>query len=99
MAKTVFKEHSMELYETISSLISADECYRFFQDICSITELRTLEQRFEVARLLSEGQVYTDIMEKAHASSATISRVNRVLNYGTGTLSELLERRSGGGEK
>ncbi|MGE4484426.1 MAG: YerC/YecD family TrpR-related protein [Oscillospiraceae bacterium] len=99
MAKTVSKEHSMELYETISSIKSADECYRFFQDICSITELRTIEQRFEVARLLSEGQVYTDIMEKAHASSATISRVNRVLNYGTGTLSELLDRRNGGMEK
>jgi TrpR-related protein YerC/YecD len=62
--------------------------------MCSLSELYALEQRFDVAKLLYDGQVYTDIMEKTHASSATISRVNKVLNYGLGGLSDILDRYS-----
>ena len=57
-----------------------------------MTELRAMEQRYEVAAMLSEGKVYTDIMERSNASSATISRVKRALNYGTGCLSEVIDR-------
>ena len=61
-----------------------EECYAFFQDLCTIAELRSMEQRYEVATLLSEGMVYSDILERTGASSATISRVNRALLNGTG---------------
>ena len=59
-----------------------DECRRFFQDLCTVSELRAMEQRFDVALLLEEGMIYNDILEQTGASSATISRVNRALNYG-----------------
>ena len=66
------------------SLETEEECYAFFQDLCTIAELRSMEQRYEVATLLSEGMVYSDILERTGASSATISRVNRALLNGTG---------------
>ena len=72
----------MEMYEAILTLKSIDECVRFFDDLCSVTELRAIEQRYQVARLLNEGHVYSAILEQTGASSATISRVNRSLNYG-----------------
>ena len=93
MARRPNRRHTTELYETIVGINDVDECYRFFHDLCSITELSAMVLRFEVARLLSEGQVYTDIMEGTGASSATISRVNRVLNYGRDGLYDVLERR------
>ena len=92
MAKASKKERSMALYEHIAHLQSPEECYRFFEDLCAITELYAIEQRFEVAKMLHEGMVYTSILSKTGASSATVSRVNRVLNYGTGALGELIER-------
>lgn len=92
MAKSAKKERSMALYEHIVKLETVEECSRFFEDLCAITELYAIEQRFEVAKMLHEGLVYTSILAKTGASSATVSRVNRVLNYGTGTLSELIER-------
>jgi len=82
MIKKPSKEPSMALYEQIAALESVEECYRFFQDLCSITELRAMEQRFDVAKLLYAGKVYTEIVEETGASSATISRVNRALRYG-----------------
>ena len=82
MIKYTKKEPSMALYEQIVKLQDVDSCYRFFQDLCSITELRAIEQRFDVAKLLYEGKVYTEIVEITGASSATISRVNRALKYG-----------------
>ena len=68
----------------ILALETEEECYAFFQDLCTIAELRSMEQRYEVATLLSEGMVYSDILERTGASSATISRVNRALLNGTG---------------
>jgi len=72
----------VEMYEAILKLKTVDECMKFFDDLCSVTELRAIEQRFQVARLLSEGHVYNTILEQTGASSATISRVNRSLHYG-----------------
>ena len=85
------KEASKALYEQIMTLKDVDGCYRFFQDLCSITELRAMEQRYDVARLLYEGKVYTEIVEQTGASSATISRVNRALKYGENGLLEAFE--------
>ena len=92
MAKPSPKERNNELYEAILTLKDLDECIAFFDDICAMNELRSIEQRFEVAKMLKEEKVYTEIMQKTKASSATISRVNRMLNYGTGCLGTVLER-------
>lgn len=92
MGKVAKKERNMELYEHIVRLQSVEECCRFFDDLCAVTELRAIEQRFDVAKMLHEGMVYTAILNETGASSATVSRVNRVLNYGTGALGELIER-------
>ena len=78
------KEKNERLYRAILALETEGECYAFFQDLCTIAELRSMEQRYEVATLLSEGMVYSDILERTGASSATISRVNRALLNGTG---------------
>lgn len=78
------KEKNERLYRAILTLETEEECYAFFQDLCTIAELRSMEQRYEVATLLSEGMVYSDILERTGASSATISRVNRALLNGTG---------------
>ncbi len=92
MAKAAKKERSMALYEHIVQLRNVEECSRFFEDLCAITELYAIEQRFDVAKMLHDGMVYTSILANTGASSATVSRVNRVLNYGTGALGELIER-------
>ena len=78
------KEKNERLYRAILALETEEECYAFFQDLCTIAELRSMEQRYEVATLLSEGMVYSDILGRTGASSATISRVNRALLNGTG---------------
>ena len=69
-----------------------EECYAFFQDLCTIAELRSMEQRYEVATLLSGGMVYSDILERTGASSATISRVNRALLNGAGGYVSVLDK-------
>jgi len=91
-SKIARKEKSDLLYKAIMTLKTEEECYRFFQDLCTISELRSMEQRFEVAMLLSEGMIYTDILDKTGASSATISRVNRSLLGGTGGYESVLDR-------
>ena len=70
------------LFDGIMQLKSKEECYIFFEDICTINELLSLSQRFEVAKMLREKKTYLDIAEHTGASTATISRVNRSLNYG-----------------
>ncbi len=96
MPKAPKKERSIALYETILQLRDLDECCRFFDDLCTENELRTIEQRFDVALLLDQGQVYTEILDKTGASSATISRVNRVFSYGVGGFRTMIDRRNGG---
>ena len=85
-------DRESELYRAILSLKDIDECYDFFVDLCTVSELKAMEQRFEVARLLNAGLIYPDILEKTGASSATISRVNRSLNYGTDTYRQIFKR-------
>ncbi len=81
-----------ELYKAILQLETPEECYRFFVDLCTVSELKAMEQRFQVARMLSRGMIYHDILEETGASSATISRVNRALNYGTDGYGIILRR-------
>ena len=71
-----------EFFEAVLLLENADECGKFFEDVCTVNELLSLSQRFEVARMLRAQKTYLDIAEKTGASTATISRVNRSLNYG-----------------
>ena len=92
MVKIGKKEKSDQLYKAILQLQDEQECYAFFQDLCTVSELRSMEQRFEVASLLDDGMIYNDILEQTGASSATISRVNRSLNYGTDTYRKLFAR-------
>lgn len=81
-----------DMYKAIITLKTLDECKRFFNDLCSITELQAMEQRFNVARLLDKGMIYNDILEETGASSATISRVNRSLRYGSDGYAIVFER-------
>lgn len=71
------------LFQAVLSLETPEECYRFFDDLCTVPELKSMSQRLAVAKMLSDKQVYSDIVAKTGASTATISRVNRSLNYGS----------------
>ena len=82
MNKLPKKPRNEKMYEAILSLQNVDECIRFFDDLCTVTELMAMEQRFQVAMWLEQGLIYNDILEQTGASSATISRVNRSLQYG-----------------
>ena len=93
MPKTGNKERSMALYESILELNSIEECCAFFDDLCTVGELRAMEQRYDVALLLDQGLVYTEILEKTGASSATISRVNRIFSFGAGGFHKMIQRR------
>ena len=92
MVKIGKKEKNDQLYKAILQLKNEQECYNFFQDLCTVSELRSMEQRFEVASLLDDGMIYNDILERTGASSATISRVNRALNYGADGYQKILPR-------
>lgn len=82
MSKNVRTEAVNHLFEAILTLRDKEECYRFFEDVCTVNELLAFAQRYEVAKMLREQHTYLDIAEKTGASTATISRVNRSLNYG-----------------
>ena len=94
MARITKKEKSDGLYQAILTLRTEEEVYSFFQDLCTVTELRAMEQRFEVAVLLQKGMVYSDILERTGASSATISRVNRSLAVGHGGYQTFFDRQA-----
>ena len=83
------------LFKAILSLETREECYDFFEDLCTVQELKTLSQRIVVAKMLSEKSVYTDIVEQTGASTATISRVNRSLQYGCGGYDLIFDRMNG----
>lgn len=80
------------LFKAFLMLETEEECRKFFEDLCTVTELQSMSQRLEVARLLSENTVYTEIAAKTGASTATISRVNRALTYGSDGYGMVLER-------
>lgn len=86
------RESSGLLYESLLRLQDADECRRFLQDLCTVTELKAMAQRLEVAMYLREGMIYQDILARTGASSATISRVNRCLQYGADGYQTVLPR-------
>lgn len=81
-----------DLFEAVLCLESVEECYAFFEDLCTILELKSLSQRFQVAKLLNEHRVYSDIVSATGASTATISRVNRSINYGSDGYKVVFER-------
>ena len=88
-----------ELYEAILQLKTVEECKMFLEDLCTVNELQAMEQRYQVAAYLHSGMIYSDILQRTGASSATISRVNRSLQYGTGAYEMLFERLGRGSSK
>ena len=80
------------LFRAILNLKDIDECSNFFEDLCTISELRAMEQRFQVAQMLDEGRIYSDIARETGASTATISRVNKCLTYGSDGYRTALDR-------
>ena len=92
MSKNVKSEAVDHLFEAIMTLKNKDEFYAFFEDVCTVNELLSLSQRYEVARMLRQHKTYLDIAEKTGASTATISRVNRSLNYGNDGYDMVFER-------
>ena len=81
-----------QLFEAILTLESVEECYAFFEDICTVNEIKSLAQRLEVAKMLEQKKTYQDIQQITHASTATISRVNRCLSYGSDGYKLILDR-------
>ena len=92
MSKKIHTEAVDHLFEAVLCLENKEECYTFFEDVCTINELLSLSQRFEVARMLRQKKTYLEISEKTGASTATISRVNRSLNYGSDGYELIFER-------
>ena len=92
MSKKIRTESVDYLFDAILSLKDREECYTFFEDVCTINELLSLSQRLEVAKMLREQRTYLEIAEKTGASTATISRVNRSLHYGNDGYDMVFER-------
>ena len=92
MNKKLHTEAVDHLFDAILCLKTKEECYTFFEDVCTINEILSLSQRFEVAAMLRSGKTYLEIAEKTGASTATISRVNRSLNYGNDGYDMVFER-------
>ena len=92
MNKKLHSEAVDQLFEAILCLKNKEECYTFFEDVCTINELLSLSQRFEVAKMLREKRTYLEISEKTGASTATISRVNKCLVYGSDGYRKMLDR-------
>ena len=92
MEKTIRTKSVDELFDAIISLRNKEEFYQFFEDICTTNEVVSIAQRLEVARMLHENKTYIEIAKETGASTATISRVNRSLNYGNGSYEYIFER-------
>ncbi len=92
MNNKIKDEQADYLFRAILSLETLEECYNFFEDLCTVTEIKALSQRLQVAKMLSDHHVYSDIVTQTGASTATISRVNRSLNYGSDGYAVVLER-------
>ena len=93
--KSRLSNKDSELYLAILKLKTPQDCYEFFSDLCTVAELKAMEQRYEIARMLTQGMIYNDILEKTGASSATVSRVNRSINFGTDSYAKLFARMEG----
>ena len=81
-----------EMFDAVLSLENREECYQFFEDVCTVNEILDLAQRFDVACMLTQGKIYTEISKETGASTATISRVNKCLNYGSGGYRSALDK-------
>ncbi len=92
MNKKIESEAVTQLFQAILCLQNVEECYKFFEDVCTVNELLSLSQRFEVAKMLTEKKRYLEIAEETGASTATISRVNRSLHYGNDAYEMVLSR-------
>ena len=92
MNKLPKKPRNENMYKAILTLKNVEECMSFFDDLCTVTELMAMEQRFQVACCLNKGMIYNDILAETGASSATISRVNRSLQYGKGGYQIVFDR-------
>ena len=92
MNKKIKTPEVEQLFKAILCLENIDECFDFFEDLCTINELLSLSQRYEVAKMLREQKTYLEIAEKTGASTATISRVNRSLNYGNDGYDMVMKR-------
>lgn len=99
MNKKIKTEAVDHLFEAVLTLKSPEECYSFFEDVCTVNELLSLSQRYEVARMLRQKKTYLEIAERTGASTATISRVNRSLNYGNDGYDMVFARLEEGREK
>jgi len=92
MNEKLRNERTDFLFDCILSLKTKEECYKFFEDLCTMNELQSIAQRIVVAKMLSENQVYKKIVDETGASTATISRVNRSLLYGCNGYEEIFNR-------
>lgn len=92
MSEKIRNQEMDDLFKAILTLKDEEECYNFFMDICTINELQSLVQRFDVAKMLREKKTYQEIAKETGASTATISRVNRSLNYGNDGYDRVFER-------
>ena len=86
------RQAAEQLYQMVLSLQTREECAKFFEDLCTVQELKALSQRLHVARMLDQNRVYSDIVQQTGASTATISRVNRSLQYGADGYQAVLPR-------
>ena len=98
MGKKIRTEDAEQLFKAILTLDNVEECFTFFEDICTVNELLSMSQRFEVARMLRAHHTYIEVAEKTGASTATISRVNRSLNYGNDGYDMVFERMKENGD-
>ena len=89
---TMKNESLDRFFEAVLLLENIDDCYRFFEDVCTVKEIREIAQRLDVAKYLAEGKNYQEISAMTGASTATISRVNKCLNYGSGGYKSMLEK-------
>lgn len=90
--KDFYSEATRDFFKAILLLENEEECFNFFEDICTVKELQDISQRLEVARMLKSGKSYQNVSKETGASTATISRVNRCLTYGSGGYRCLLEK-------
>ncbi len=92
MNEKIKEFHVDFLFDAVLKLQTHEECAKFFEDLCTIQELKAMSQRIQVAKMLSENRIYSDIVQQTGASTATISRVNRSLNYGSDGYAVVFER-------
>ena len=95
MEKKLKDKNTDLFFDAILHLKSIDECYDFFEDLCTVNELKSISQRIVVAKMLRAKKVYSDIVDETGASTATVSRVNRSLQYGCGGYDLVFDRMNG----